>query len=164
MDMKKHTLILLPMMLLIASYGAYAVPDKTQLSVWANEAIIATYTFDHKNYLQEQKRIAKYFTSSGWIAYSKALSDSKLPESIQKNQYEVSAVALLPPDIKSLDATHWRATMPVLVLYKNPQYQQRQTLEVVLDFGEAPAEQGVRGLSINSLQAKVTEPPCQCAQ
>lgn len=158
--MKKHALILL----LIASCNAYAAPDKTQLSVWANEAIIATYTNDYKNYLQEQKRIAKYFTSSGWITYSKALNDSKLPESIQKNQYVVSAVALLPPEIKSLDSTHWRATMPVLVVYKNPQYQQRQTLEVVLDFSEAPADQGVRGLSINSLQAKVTEPPCQCAQ
>lgn len=158
--MKKHALILL----LIASCNAYAAPDKTQLSVWANEAIVATYTNDYKNYLQEQKRIAKYFTSSGWITYSKALNDSKLPESIQKNQYVVSAVALLPPEIKSLDSTHWRATMPVLVVYKNPQYQQRQTLEVVLDFSEAPADQGVRGLSINSLQAKVTEPPCQCAQ
>lgn len=158
--MKKHALILL----LIASCNAYAAPDKTQLSVWANEAIVATYTNDYKNYLQEQKKIAKYFTSSGWITYSKALNDSKLPDSIQKNQYVVSAVALLPPEIKSLDSTHWRATMPVLVVYKNPQYQQRQTLEVVLDFSEAPADQGVRGLSINSLQAKVTEPPCQCAQ
>ena len=162
--MKKHTLILLRMILLIAAYSANATPDKTQLSVWANEAIIATYTLDHKNYLQDQKRIAKYFTSSGWITFSKAFNDSKLPESIQKNQYEVSAVALLPPEIKPLDSTHWRAVMPVLVVYKNPQYQQKQTLEVVLDFGETSADQGVRGLSVISLQAKVTEPPCQCAQ
>lgn len=160
---KKHQWVWLIALLMVTSL-VKAAPDKTQLSVWANEAIIATYTYDYKNYQQAQKKIATYFTSSGWISFSKALNDSKLPESVQKNQYEVSAVALLPPEIKSIDATHWQATMPVLVVYKNPQYMQRQTLNVVLTFGEAPADQGVRGLSIDSLQATVTEPPCQCSK
>ena len=72
-------------MLLIVSQLGYAAPDRTQLAVWANEAIIATYTFNYKNYIQDQKEIAKYFTAEGWIAYSKALDDSKVPEAVQKN-------------------------------------------------------------------------------
>lgn len=162
MILKHH--VVLSIALLLTSLVVEAAPDKAQLSVWANEAIVATYTYDYKNYQEAQKQIANYFTANGWISYIKALNASKLPEAVQKNQYEVSAVALLPPDIKTIDPTHWQATMPILVVYKNPQYTQRQTLNVVLTFGEAPASQGVRGLSIDSLQATVTEPPCQCSK
>lgn len=141
---------------------AFADMDRNQLAVWANEAIIATYTYNYKNYIPQQKEIAKYFTAAGWINYRKALTDSKLPESIQKNQYDVSAVATFPPKITTLDATHWQATMPILVVYQNPQYQQKQQLKVVISFSKASGDQGVRGLSISSLQSTVTEPPCVC--
>ena len=140
----------------------YATPDRTQIAVWANEAIIATYTFNYKTYLQQQKDIAKYFTADGWIAYSKALNASKLPEAVQKNAYDVTAVATQPPKIITFDPNHWQAIMPILVVYQNPQYQQRQNLKVVMRFTETPAGQGVRGFSITSLQSTVTEPPCQC--
>ena len=140
----------------------YAAPDRTQLAVWANEAIIATYTFNYKTYTEQQKEIAKYFTSDGWIAYTKALNASKLPDAVQKNLYDVTAVATQPPKLIFFDATHWQAIMTILVLYENPQYQQRQNLKVVLNFSEAPAGQGVRGMSITSLQSTATTPPCQC--
>ncbi|MFI4962400.1 MAG: DotI/IcmL family type IV secretion protein [Legionellales bacterium] len=140
-----------------------ATPDKTQLAVWANEAIVATYTYDYKNYLQEQKEIAIYFTSEGWMAYSKALNASKLPDSVQKNNYYVSAVATQPPQITLVDPLHWQAMMPLLVHYKNPQSQQQQNLKVVITFSQAPAGQGVRGLSITSLQSTIISPPCPCS-
>lgn len=154
---------MLSALLAVYSHIGMATPDKTQLAVWANEAIIATYTYDYKNYLNEQKEIAKYFTSQGWMSYTNALNDAKLPESVQKNAYYVSAVATQPPVVTKLDATHWQAMMPILVVYQNPQYQQQQSLNIVLNFSEAPTGQGVRGLSIDSLQSTVTEPPCQCA-
>jgi hypothetical protein len=137
-------------------------PDRTQLAVWVNEAIITTYTFNYKTYLQDQKNSAKYFTSDGWIAYSNALDASKLPEAIQKNSYDVTAVATQPPKLIFLDPTHWQATMTILVVYQNLQYSQRQNLKVVLGFSKAPGDQGVRGISITSLQSTVIEPPCQC--
>lgn len=160
--MNKKSHLLTGLILIICSQLGYATPDRTQLAVWANEAIIATYTVNYKNYLQQQKEIAKYFTSTGWITYSKALNASKLPEAIQKNAYDVTAVATQPPRITTLDPTHWTAIMTILVVYKNPQYQQLQNLKVVLSFSEAPAGQGVRGLSVSSLRSTVTKPPCQC--
>lgn len=147
--------------LVLSSQFALSSPDATQLGVWSNEAIVTTYSYDYKNYLPQQKAIAKYFTSDGWIAYTKALNDSKLPEAVQKNEYYVSSVATFPPEITNIDPTHWKVTMPLLVIYKNPQYQQKQTLKVVLTIAETP-DSGVRGLSITSLQATVSEPPCQC--
>jgi len=139
-----------------------ATADDIQRAVWVNEAIVATYTYNFQNYLSRQKEIALYFSANGWIAYTKALNDSKLPESVQKNSYYLSAVATMPPTIKLVSDNQWQAVMPLLVVYKNPQYQQKQTLEITLGFTTAPSGQGVRGLAISSLQAKVVKPACKC--
>lgn len=160
--MNEKTPLLFGLVSLLLSQFAGATPDRTELAVWVNEAIVATYTFNYKTYIQDQKEIAKYYSSDGWIAYSKALNASKLPDAIQKNQYDVTAVATQPPRLVTLDPTHWQAIMPILVVYQNPEYQQRQNLKVVLRFSAAPAGQGVRGLSIESIQTTVTSPPCQC--
>lgn len=149
-------------LLVLWSSSLLAAPDNTQLAVWANEAIVATYTYDYKNYLPRQREIAKYFSAAGWTAYSTALNSSGLPVTVEKNAYFVSAVATMPPEVKVINETQWQATMPVLVIYKNPQYQQKQTLLVTINFSQAPAGQGVRGLAINNLQAKVSQPACEC--
>lgn len=149
-------------LLLTWTQVGHSAPSRTELAVWANEAIIATYTYDYKNYLEQQKEIAKYFTSSAWISYTKALLDSKLTESVQKNHYYVTAVATHPPILTTLDPTHWQATMPILVVYKNPQYQQQQNLKIVLSFTTTKDGQGVRGFAITSLQSQITAPPCEC--
>jgi hypothetical protein len=150
------------LLLAFCSQWTYAGPEQAQIAVWVNEAIVATYSFSYKNYLEDQKQIAKYFTADAWIAYSKALNDSKLPDAVQANLYYVSAVATEPPVITPVDETHWKATMKLLVMYQNAQYKQRQNLKVTIGFTAAPAGQGVRGYSITSLQSVVTTPPCQC--
>jgi hypothetical protein len=148
--------------MILFSFAQAAPPNNTQLAVWANEAIVATYTYNYKNFLQRQKEIAKYFTASGWIAYSTALNAAKLPKVVQENSFYVNAVATLPPEIKTISEQHWQADMPILVVYKNPQYQQRQHLNVSIHFIQAPSGQGVRGLAISSLQAKESKPSCKC--
>jgi hypothetical protein len=155
---KKLAYILLSIFLQVG----YAEPDPVALSVWVNEAIVATYTYSYKNYLEDQKKIAKYFTANGWMAYTEALNASKLPEAVQNNLYYVSSVAIDPPAITNIDATHWKATMGLLVLYQNPQYKQRQILKVTIDFTAALSGQGVRGYSINTLQATIIKAPCKC--
>lgn len=160
--MMYRQIFLLCFALLALPARAAGVLDNTQLAVWANEAIITTYTYNAQNYINRQKEIAFYFTAQGWIAYSNALIASKLPETVQKNAYDVSAVATMPPQIKVLHDNYWQAVMPVLVVYKNPQIIQKQTLEVTIEFTTAPTGQGVRGLAMASLQAKVVTPSCQC--
>lgn len=150
------------LILLVFSFSARTQPDDTQLAVWANEAIVATYTYNYKNFIERQKQIAKYFSAGGWTDYSNVLTASKIPDAVQANSYFVSAVATLPPIIRAKGENHWQADMPLLVIYKNPQYQQKQTLNITLDFGVAPSGQGVRGLAITSLQAKASSEPCKC--
>ncbi len=140
----------------------HAQPSHSELSVWVNEAIVATYTYDFQNFIPQQRTIARYFSSEGWLAYSHAINKAHLPETVQKNNYFVSAVAQMPPHIINSDSTHWQASMPVLVVYKNPQYQQKQMLNVKIYFSTADTGQGVRGLVIDSLQANETAAPCVC--
>lgn len=139
-----------------------AAPGQTALAVWANEAIIATYSYSYQNYLKDQKQIAHYFTAKGWMDYSKALNESGLPKTVQENQYRVSAVAVAPPEITPFDTGRWKVSMPILVVYRNPQYEQKQTLRVTLIVKSLPENQGVRGLGIESLQSVVEKPACSC--
>ncbi|HRD69337.1 MAG TPA: DotI/IcmL family type IV secretion protein [Legionella sp.] len=149
-------------LLLITFQTGHTAPDRTQLVVWAHEAIIAAYTFNYKTFTQDQRGIARYFTAPGWISFNRALTDSKLPEVVQKNAYDVTAVATQPPRLITLDPTHWQVIMPILVVYKNPQFQQQQNLRVILSFTQAPPNRGVRGFNASSLQSVVITPPCHC--
>lgn len=160
--MNKKILLVISATLSICSMAGYAGPEQAPMVVWVNEAVVATYSFSYKNYLQDQKQIAKYFSADAWIAYTKALNESKLPEAVQKNLYSVSAIPTEPPVITRIDDTHWKATMNLLVVYQNPQYQQQQNLKITVNFGVAPSGQGIRGYNITSLQSVVTKPPCQC--
>ncbi len=142
-----------------------AAASETALYLWANEVIVTAYTLSANNILARQKDLAKYFTTKAWIEYTKAVQTAKLSDSIQKNNYTVSAVALLPPTIQVLhEGVEWQATMPLLVLYKNKDYQQKQTLEVVVTMVKAQANEGVRGLAATSFTTTTTAAPCNCTQ
>lgn len=162
--MSYRRIVLLCLLWIALPLQAQSMPDNTQLAVWANEAIVATFTYNHQNFLSRQKEIAKYFTAEGWINYSKALKDANLPETVKTNAYFVSGVATMPPEIKLVKEDQWQAIMPVLVLYKNPAYKQKQNLMITLNFTEASAGTGVRGFAIKDLQAMAIKPPCQCAK
>ena len=159
--MRKYLLFLIGLCI-FNPIPALAAPSNTELAVWANEAIIATYTFDYQNFITEQKTIAKYFTADGWIKYNTALLESKLPDQVKKNSYFVSAVAQLPIQLKTIDNNHWEDSAPIVVVYKNPSYQQKQTLQVTIQFSAVQPEQGVRGLAITQLTSVPTEKPCEC--
>ena len=162
--MLHHRIILMCILWAVLPLQALATPDSTQLAVWANEAIVATFTYNHENFLPRQKEIAQYFTAKSWIAYSKALQEAKLPETVKTNSYYVSAVATLPPAVTALKDHTWQAVMPILVIYKNPEYKQKQTLAITINFKEVPADTGVRGLAITRLQSTVAQAPCKCAK
>lgn len=148
---------------MICTNVALAKPSNAKLTVWVSEAVVTAYTFDHKDFLKQQKQIAKYFTSDGWINFSKALKDSKIPDDVKKNSYYVSAVPLMPPEIKKTSENEWQAVIPVLVLYKNPSYKQKQSLKVTVEFVQTDKE-GVNGFAISRFRTIVTEPPCRCTK
>lgn len=149
-------------LLALLPWRLLAAPSPVALSVWVNEAIVATWTWDYRDYLVQQGQIAHYFTAEGWINYSNALKASGLIDAAQKNRYSVSAVAIAPPTVTVASKGVWKGEMPLLVVYKNPQYTQKQSLMVTVFFTETSGDTGVRGLAISSMQSAVIQKPCIC--
>lgn len=149
--------------LITANKAFCSTPNDTALAVWVNEALTATYSYDYADFITQQKRIARYFTADAWLTYNHALQKAGLPQSVQKHAYYVSAVAQLPPTVRSTGVNQWEAIMPLLVVYKNPQYQQKQILRLTVAFKAVPEPQGIRGLAITGLRSTVIEPPCVCS-
>lgn len=135
--MKRYFLMGLMVMVTGVVTAAVKAPmSDVEVKVFANTAIVSIYDFNADNLLARQKSSAKRFTSSGWIAFSKALTSSHLLEMVKKHHYKVSAVAMRPPEITNHGLNEgvyqWMVTMPTMVVFKNPDYQQVQYLDVSL--------------------------------
>jgi hypothetical protein len=125
------------------------VPNEI-LAVWANEAMVATYTYDGSQFMAQQKSIATYFTAPAWTAFTSAQLKANIPDTVMKNQLNVTAVALKPPMI-TVKPTEFIATMPLLVQYQNKNTTQQQSLDVTLHFIQVANGLGVRGFQITSM-------------
>lgn len=141
---------------------ASAAMDHASMTVWVNEAIVETYTYQYDDYLARQKVVAHYFTAKAWMDYLSALNESKLLTLVKKEKYSVSAVATMPPTISSIAPHQWKAVMPLLVRYQSSTDQQKQYLEVTVEFTDETSGAGVRGLALESIQTKKTSPLCPC--
>lgn len=152
---------LLTLLLTIMASTAFGANDTLKLSVWANEAIVSAYSYNYNNLIARQKETARYFTSNAWIKYSQAQLKSGLMNSVKKNYYNVSAVATMPPTVKDKGTVQgqqtWEITMPILAVYKNPQYQQKQYLSVTLMVIKQAT--GERGLAITQFISKQLQAP-----
>ena len=114
--------------------------------------------------MEKQQQLSSYFSPSGWESYSKALVESNLLESIKKNNYSVSSVALKPPKIKQLVKNHWQAKMPLLVMYENPQFSKKQILMVTITFQPADKTRAGQLYMIGSMQTEKIDDPCPCSK
>lgn len=134
------------------------ISQNTKLSVWANEAIVETYTYSFKDQRARFKSIAKLYTAKGWKSFLDAVESSKLVDTINQYKYSVRAVALAPPSIKnnpkSGKVKSWLISMPTLVYFDNPTQPQRQYLDVNLTVDYAPSR-GERPFAINRFVAKL---------
>lgn len=161
--MKTKYLLFIGIFLFTISLRTLAVNEQVMQSVWVNEAIISTYTYDYKNVLERHKEIAEYYTAKAWTAYTNALLASNLLEDVKKNKYAVSAVATFPPEIKQLRSDIWEAYLPIIVAYKSPKNTQKQSLRVTIQFKKTNSQdEGVRGLAIISIKAEEEKGPCIC--
>ena len=163
--MKKTIYIIIALFFVHLSFitKSFAAVSEASISVWSNEAIITAYTYDYKNIINRQKATAKYFTTQAWINYSQALSKSGLLQTVKTNRYNVSAVATMPPKIIRSNIIkgkqNWQIEMPILAVYKNPQFQQKQYLNIKLTIESSNPGSGTRGLAITSFIAKKTPAP-----
>jgi hypothetical protein len=152
--------ILIP---LLSISTCWAIDPLVPLQVWANEAIINTFTFNSKNIQPRQQDMSQYFTPEIWKIYRDAFNQSSIYKEIQEHHLEVSAVATKPPKITIKTPSDISVEMPILVTYTSPNKTITQNLNVTIKIIKTPGS-GVREYTIQQFQATNISEPCGCAQ
>ena len=95
-------------------------PEK--LLQWAQQTVVAAYTFNFANYREVFSQLQKSFTSNGWQEYNKILQDSGLLNTIINKKLFMSAEAVQQPILITDGIINghyaWTVQMPIRVTYK----------------------------------------------
>jgi intracellular multiplication protein IcmL len=89
---------------------------------WAQQTVIAAYTFNFTNYRDVFSQLQKSFTGNGWKEYNKILQDSRILDTIINKKLFMSAEAVQKPILISdgvIDGHYaWTVQVPIRVTYK----------------------------------------------
>ena len=95
-----------------------------EIKQWANQAIIASYTYNFVSYRSDLQASSEFFTPDGWTIFLKALKDSNNLQAIVDNKFVVTAQATQAPAIIQSGVFaggrySWRIKMPIVVTYQS---------------------------------------------
>lgn len=114
-------------------------PNQSDSSVlqWANQAAIASYTYNYVNYREELQAASEFFTPRGWQQFLLALRDSNNLKAVVAKKLLVSAVATKAPIILRKGYVGgryaWRISMPILVTYQSAsEFSQQRSIVTML--------------------------------
>ncbi len=130
-------------------------PNQSDSAVlqWANQAAIASYTYNFVNYRQELEAASGFFTEEGWNQFITALQDSGMLKTVRQKKLIVSAVATRAPIILQkgpLDGRYsWRIQMPILITYQSASEFQQVRSVVTLLVSRISTVKSVRGIGIS---------------
>jgi intracellular multiplication protein IcmL len=130
-------------------------PNQSDSAVlqWANQAALASFTYNFVNYKQELQAASGYFTETGWGQFISALRDSNSLETVREKKLIVSAVATRAPIILQkgplLGRYAWRVQMPLLVTYQSASEFQQVRNVVTLLITRVSTLNSVRGIGIS---------------
>ncbi|MBS0359405.1 MAG: type IVB secretion system apparatus protein IcmL/DotI [Proteobacteria bacterium] len=100
-------------------------PNQSDSAVlqWANQAAIASYTYNFVNYRQELQAASEFFTTTGWKNFLDELDASNTLDAVKAKRLIVSAVATQAPVILEKGVIEgrysWRVQMPILVTFQS---------------------------------------------
>lgn len=134
-----------------------------ELQNWVVEAVVATYSYDYVNYRRQLQSAQKYFTAYGWSKYMAALTASNNLLGVERNKYVIDAKVVARPRMIAQaylqGALAWKFTMPLLVTYSMPPYDDSPNskfsnpLTVTVIVQRQPILQSYQGLGIVQLIA-----------
>lgn len=137
-------------MMLPASEDPNLLPDT--LIKWANQAAVASYTYDFSNYETQLALARPYFTNTGWTLYRNSIQN--LLNSIAKNKLSVTSVVTAPSVISNSGqypglGMAWRIQIPFLVGYEGAENVTMQRFTVTLTIVRVPTTQNPAGIGID---------------
>ncbi len=130
-------------------------PNQSDSAVlqWANQAAIATYTYNFVNYRTELQASSGFFTSEGWNQFLTALQQSNNLDAVKAKKLIVSAVATRAPIILQKGILNgrysWRVQMPVLVTYQSASEFTQQNNVVTMLITRISTLNSPRGIGIS---------------
>jgi intracellular multiplication protein IcmL len=129
-------------------------PNQSDSAVlqWANQAAIATYTYNFVNYRSELQASSGFFTADGWDQFLNALQQSNNLDAVKAKKLIVSAVATRAPIILQkgiLNGSYaWRVQMPILVTYQSASEFSQQNNVVTMLITRVSTLNSPRGIGI----------------
>lgn len=113
---------------------------------WAEEAVKAVYSYDFRNYKKQIQDTQKYFTNSGWKAFTEALNKSNNLQIVENKKLVASAVTTKPTLIEEgvkKGRYTWKVQMPITASYENESKLIKQNLIVTLLIARTNTPEGV---------------------
>lgn len=132
-------------------------PNQSDSAVlqWANQAAIATFTYNFVNFRQELQAASEFFTPRGWKQFLNALRDSNNLDAVKAKKLIVSAVATRAPIVlrKGLlgGRYSWRVQMPILVTYQSASEFNQETNVVTMLITRISSLNSPRGIGIEQM-------------
>jgi intracellular multiplication protein IcmL len=130
-------------------------PNQSDSAVlqWANQAAIASFTYNFVNYRSELQAASGFFTYTGWTQFLNALQGSNNLEAVKAKKLIVSAVATRAPIILQKGILNgrysWRVQMPILVTYQSASEFSQQNNVVTMLITRISTLNSPRGIGIS---------------
>lgn len=130
-------------------------PNQSDSAVlqWANQAAIASFTYNFVNYRDELQASSGFFTAEGWDQFLTALQQSNNLDAVKAKKLIVSAVATRAPIILQKGVLNgsfaWRVQMPILVTYQSASEFTQQNNVVTMLIMRVSTLNSPRGIGIS---------------
>jgi intracellular multiplication protein IcmL len=134
------------------------IPNMTfdEVVAWSTSAVESAFSMDYINYRSQLQDAEKYFTNYGWNNFMSTLTASNNLVALRNRQMVVMAKVVGQPTVDRQglmgSGYAWKFTMPVLVTYSLPpyddQHQFSNALSVSVIIQRQQALQGYKGLGV----------------
>lgn len=132
-------------------------PNQSDSSVlqWANQAAIASYSYNFVNYRKELQAASEFYTDIGWQQFMSALESSNNLAAVKAKKLIVSAVATQAPVILKkgiLNGSYsWRVQMPLLVTYQSASQFTQENYMMTMLIQRVSTFNNPRGIGISQV-------------
>lgn len=104
-----------------------------QVAAWAVDAVESSFSFDFMNYRAQLQEAQKYFTDYGWRTFLQGLTSSNNLIAVTQRKMVIIAKVVQKPKLEIQGilggAYAWKFTIPVLVTYLQPPYDNKSSFQ-----------------------------------
>lgn len=122
---------------------------------WANQAAIASFTYNFVSYRKELQAASEFYTAIGWQEFTRALESSNNLAAVKAKKLIVSAVATSAPVILQKGLLNgrysWRVQMPLLVTYQSASQFTQDSYLVTMLIQRVSTLNNPRGIGISQI-------------